>query len=146
MMKSLRSAALSSAALALCTLTGALAVVPAMAAPATAQPPEAPSSYAISDFAGPWSSLGIEPLTITAQNKETGAAARLGLKLSPPLEKVTGLAGRTIVLKQENGTTLTSLDDNPQTTFTLVSQNSAVLKMKGKKPGQVLNLPLSRAD
>ncbi|MBV1834544.1 hypothetical protein KUA02_11080 [Komagataeibacter pomaceti] len=115
-------------------------------APATAQPPEAPSSYAISDFAGPWSSLGIEPLTITAQNKETGAAARLGLKLSPPLEKVTGLAGRTIVLKQENGTTLTSLDDNPQTTFTLVSQNSAVLKMKGKKPGQVLNLPLSRAD
>ncbi|MBY4641472.1 hypothetical protein K6L44_16090 [Gluconacetobacter entanii] len=118
----------------------------ALAAPAPAAAPQAEqAAHPTTDFLGPWSSLGLEPVTITA-GKASGGTTPLNMKLPAPLEKLTGLVGRTFVLRQVDGTTLHSVNDDPDITFTLTSQNSADLKMKGKKPGQVMNLPLSRAD
>ncbi|CUW48147.1 hypothetical protein IFJ82_03790 [Novacetimonas hansenii] len=130
-------------------LSGLLATgTQALAAPAaaTAPAPEATqAAHPVADFLGPWSSLGLAPLTITA-GKASGGVTPLELKLPAPLEKLTGLVGRTFILRQVDGTTLHSVNDDPEVSFTLTSQNSALLKMKGKKAGQVMNLPLSRAD
>ncbi|POF63283.1 hypothetical protein CFR73_04335 [Novacetimonas maltaceti] len=141
MTKPLRIAA---SALMLSGLLGAGAQ--ALAAPAPAAPPQATqAARPTADFLGPWSSLGLEPVTITA-GKPAGGVTPLTMKLPASLEKLTGLVGRTFVLRQVNGTTLHSVNNDPEVTFTLTSENSAELKMKGAKPGQVMNLPLSRAD
>ncbi|BAK83783.1 hypothetical protein [Komagataeibacter medellinensis] len=104
------------------------------------KPPYGPGTYT-----GAWTALGLKPVTITA-NKALGPAARLYLQLPDSLGKITGLTGRTIELKVQDGTSLRSVDDNPRTIFRLTSPNAADLQMQGEKPGQKLDLPLSRAD
>ncbi|GAB6967063.1 hypothetical protein JCM25156A_11000 [Komagataeibacter kakiaceti JCM 25156] len=104
------------------------------------KPPYGPGAYT-----GNWTALGLKPVTISA-NRAVGPAARLYLRLPDALNKITGLTGRTIELKVQDDTSLRSVDDNPRTVFRLVSPNSADLQMQGEKPGQKLDLPLSRAD
>ena len=103
-------------------------------------PPYGPSAYT-----GNWTALGLKPVTISA-NKALGPAARLYLRLPDSLGKITGLTGRTIEMKVQDDTSLRSVDDNPRAVFRLTSPNAADLQMQGEKPGQKMNLPLSRAD
>ncbi|MFT9452887.1 hypothetical protein [Komagataeibacter saccharivorans] len=104
------------------------------------KPPYGPGAYT-----GEWTALGLKPVTITA-NKATGPAARLYLTLPDALNKITGLTGRTIEMKVQDATSLRSVNDDPHAIFRLTSPNSADLRMQGTKPGQKLDLPLSRAD
>lgn len=109
-------------------------------APTSPTHPYGPGAYT-----GEWTALGLQPVTITA-NKALGPAARLYLKLPDSLGKITGLTGRTIELKVQDDTSLRSVNDDPRTVFRLTSPNAADLQMQGAKPGQKLDLPLSRAD
>lgn len=104
------------------------------------KPPYGPGAYT-----GNWTALGLKPVTISA-NKALGPAARLYLRLPDSLGKITGLTGRTIEMKVQDDTSLRSVDDHPRAVFRLTSPNAADLQMQGEKPGQKMNLPLSRAD
>ncbi|WEQ55732.1 hypothetical protein LV564_17015 [Komagataeibacter nataicola] len=112
---------------------------------ARADQPDPTPPYGPGAYTGEWTALGLQPVTITA-NKALGPAARLYLKLPDSLGKITGLTGRTIELKVQDDTSLRSVNDDPRTVFRLTSPNAADLQMQGAKPGQKLDLPLSRAD
>ncbi|ATU71669.1 hypothetical protein CFR78_07875 [Komagataeibacter rhaeticus] len=127
-------------ALAAISLGGLVAGSSAARAESDPKPPYGPGAYT-----GAWTALGLKPVTITA-NKALGPAARLYLQLPDSLGKITGLTGRTIELKVQDGTSLRSVNDSPRTVFRLTSPNAADLQMQGEKPGQKLDLPLSRAD
>ena len=127
-------------ALAAFSLGGLVATSSLAHAESDPKPPYGPGAYT-----GAWTALGLKPVTISA-NKALGPAARLYLQLPDSLGKITGLTGRTIELKVQDGTSLRSVDDNPRTIFRLTSPNAADLQMQGEKPGQKMNLPLSRAD
>ncbi|WP_338086129.1 hypothetical protein, partial [Gluconacetobacter azotocaptans] len=110
-----------------------LAVLPlgGVFAPATAAP--------ASPFTGRWAAMGLSPVIVDAPD----ARGQVHMTLPDELHVV---ARHDVLLTRKDHTTLQSLDSDPLVTFHLVSANSADLKIRGRKPGQVLDLPLSRDD
>ncbi|GBQ80494.1 hypothetical protein AA13595_0357 [Gluconacetobacter johannae DSM 13595] len=102
------------------------AFVPATAAPA-------------SPFTGHWAAMGLSPVIVDAPDGR-------GLVHMTLPDELHVVARHDIVLTRKDPATLQSRDSDPLVTFHLVSANSADLKIKGQKPGQVLDLPLSRDD
>ncbi|MBB2203755.1 hypothetical protein [Gluconacetobacter takamatsuzukensis] len=94
---------------------------------------------AASPFTGEWAAMGLSPVVVAAPD------AHHQVQVTLPDELHT-YAPHEVTLAPHGKAELQSPGHDPLVTFQLVSANSATLTIKGTKPGQTVNLPLSRND
>ncbi|CAP54706.1 putative exported protein [Gluconacetobacter diazotrophicus PA1 5] len=102
-------------------------------------PTDARAAAAADPFTGRWAAMGISPVVIAAPDSHH----QIQITLPDELHAITR---HQFTLTRHDHTTLQSINRDPLVTFRMVSENSADLTIKGNKPGQMLDLPLSRDD
>jgi hypothetical protein len=90
-------------------------------------------------FTGRWAAMGLSPVVIGTPDGHR----QVQMTLPDELHVITR---HQITLTRQNHATLQSIGTDPLVMFHMVSANSADLTIKGNKPGQMLDLPLSRDD
>ncbi|MDG6094537.1 hypothetical protein LOC54_05320 [Acetobacter sp. AN02] len=129
-------------------LTGLLCLLlPAAAEAASAAKKAAPAPLpdihaTAKQLTGTWSSMGLAPSTITTAADVTDKGP-VTIRLAPFLQKERK---PSYELQYSKGNTWSVSDKDVTISFTLVTENSADLKLSGQKPGQNIDMPLSRAD
>lgn len=116
--------------------------LPAQAAKPAPHAAPAPAHYATPVFVGQWAIMAMDPITVVA-NKATGPAERLLVTLPESLKKIVGQDHFS--LARSSGTEWTGKQADLAVTFSLVSENSARLQIKGEGAHK-LDLPLYRND
>lgn len=94
---------------------------------------------AANPFTGRWAAMGLSPVVVAAPD------AHHQMQVTLP-DELHNYAPHQVTLAPHGKNELQSLGHDPLVTFQLVSANSATLTLKGTKPGQLANLPLSRDD
>ncbi|MFW7269311.1 hypothetical protein ACMAUO_15265 [Gluconacetobacter sp. Hr-1-5] len=90
-----------------------------------------------SPFTGEWAAMGLSPVVVGAPD------AHHQVQVTLP-DELHNYAPHQVTLAPHGKDNLQSLGHDPLVTLQLVSANSATLTVKGTKPGQMVNLPLSR--
>ncbi|WP_086612256.1 hypothetical protein [Acetobacter indonesiensis] len=118
------------------------ALFPAAQAASTVAPAlaDAHTQYPTSLFEGQWAIMAMSPVSVAA-NKAVGPAARLLVTLPESLKKIVGQD--KFSLSRQSGTSWSAKQGDLTVTFSLISENSAQLQVKGTG-NHKLDLPLYR--
>lgn len=101
---------------------------------------QAHAAGAVSDpLTGEWAAMGLSPVVVGTPD------ARHQVQVTLP-DELHNYVPHQVTLVPHGKDSLQSLGHDPLVTLQLVSANSATLTVKGTKPGQTVNLPLSRND
>nr|WP_298797730.1 hypothetical protein [uncultured Acetobacter sp.] len=114
--------------------------LPAQAAKPTAHAATTQTHYDTPVFAGQWAIMAMDPIT-AATNKAAGPAERLLVTLPESLKKIVGQDHFS--LTRASGSAWTGKEGDLDISFSLVSENSAQLQIKGEGT-HALSLPLYR--